>query len=160
MRGRDLGGLAIATLKGVGFAVFALWILFVAVFDEDDLAELAKGGDGAAPATFPKCLVALADSRAQFLARNGGKVFAGLVFVEAPFGRFAIAHGDVGHDVLVALARRKFVEAQKAAGEAGDSAAVVRAKTGPVAAGLFYGLGKFGIAHIGPLTLEHEPRGF
>lgn len=158
--GQRLGALAVAALESVGLAIRAIQILFVAMLDEDDFAELPESRDRATPPAFPKGLVAFSDGGAQFLARNGGKVLAGFVFVKAPFGRFAIADRDVRRDISVTLARRKFVEAQQAASQAGNDARIGRAEAGAVAASLFDGLGKFGGAHVRTLALEHEPGRF
>jgi hypothetical protein len=74
--GEFVGGLLATALEVVGFAVLTVVVLFVAVFDEDNFAEFAEGGDGAAAATFPKGLVALTDGGAGFLTRDRGEVFA------------------------------------------------------------------------------------
>ena len=70
--GEFVGCFFTAALEGVRLAVFALGILLVPVFDEDDFAELAESGDGAPASTFPKGLVAFADGGAEFFPRDGG----------------------------------------------------------------------------------------
>ena len=165
--GEFVGGL-IATLEGVRLAVGAAEVFFVAVFDEDDFAELAKGGDGAAASAFPEGLVAFADGGAEFLARDGGEVGGGdtralfhaeAAFVETPRGWLAVAHGDVGDDVAVALASGVFlevVEAQQAAREAGNDTRKLGLEAGAIAARLLNGLGTLGVGDVGAFALEDE----
>ena len=102
--------------------------------------------------------MALADGGAEGFAGDGREVGAGLVLVEAPLRRPAVGYGDVGDVVGVALARGERVEAEEAAREAGDGAAVGRGEAASVAAGLLHRLREFGVGDLRLLALEHEPR--
>ncbi len=158
-----IGTFFAAALKCVGFAVNAGRVFLVAVFDEDDLAELIESGDGTTASAFPKGLMTLPDSGTEFLSRDGSKVLARGVLVEAPFGRFAVADRNIGHHVAVTLTARvllRVVKAEQASGQTSNNATEFCVKTGTVAARLLDGLGEFGIRDFRTLALEDEVRGF
>ena len=105
--------------------------------------------------------MAFADGGAERLPGNGAQVMLAGVLVEAPVRRPAVPARDVGKVVLVAFARGRVVEAQQAAGESGDCAAVGGvAETAAIAARLLDRLRELGVGNIRLLALKHKPRVF
>jgi hypothetical protein len=78
--GQVVGAFTVAALEVVWLAVFTFGILFVAMFDEDNFAELAKGGNRTTTPAFPKRLMTFTNCGAKFFSRHGDKVFAENIF--------------------------------------------------------------------------------
>src|ERR1035437_3712856 len=102
---------AVAALKRIRLVIFAFLVLFVAVLNKENFAELAEGRDGAAASSLPKGLMTFTNGGPQLLPRYCYEILPRPVFVEAPLGRFAKAFGDIGEVIPVTFPSREFVKA-------------------------------------------------